>query len=182
MRSLTTNTLSIGKPLKSHLRDRDGKVMVQAGTVLDRATVAVLPHTVFIDNGEGEIQTPSGAEGQGFLRSDRNRQAPNERRYERQPWTATITVTIDRQTLRGATQHALRVVAQDISRGGFSFIYRQFISPGSKVSIKLDMLPGEPVINGTVKSCVLIGGMEHRVGVAFDPVSKAEKPETRLLP
>jgi len=64
------------------------------------------------------------------------------------------------------------VVTQDISRGGFSFLYSQYLPEGALIMATFDMLPGTPVIQGVVRSCQFLEGMKHRVGVAFESVRR----------
>lgn len=88
----------------------------------------------------------------------------DQRRAERHPWVAELTITIDDT---GTDPRNLHVTSRDISRGGFSFMYRQFIAPGTAVGVRINKLPERGILRGIVRSCVHLGGILHRIGVQF---------------
>jgi len=91
----------------------------------------------------------------------------NERSSERFPWVTSLAlVIIDPQ----GTPRTLEVLTHDISAGGFSFVYRQFLHVGSMVRAEFTVLPNRPRLDGIVRNCVHVGGINHRIGVQFTGV------------
>ncbi len=88
----------------------------------------------------------------------------NQRKSERRAWVTQLTLLIEDPL---GKQRTLDVATHDISTGGFSFIYKQFIHINTKVAVLFETLPGKPALNGVVRSCVLLDGMHHRIGVQF---------------
>ena len=89
---------------------------------------------------------------------------PNERQAERLPWVTDLTLRVEDP---GRTARELKVASHDISRGGFSFVYQQFLHCGTKIRTYFDALPNRPTIQGVVQYCVDIGDGRHRIGVVF---------------
>lgn len=103
---------------------------------------------------------------------------PNDHRArERHEWQAKVEVKLteglrhddDGETirLRESYHRTITVVTEDLSTGGFAFVHKGFIHPGTVVKVKFTMLPNQPVYLGVVRHCNSIGGMRHRVGVQF---------------
>ncbi len=90
-----------------------------------------------------------------------------QRRHRRKVWKTKISVIIENQSEKSVHRRRIAALTQDISIGGFSFLYRQYIPPGSIIHAHFDMLPMKPTLTGVVRSCVLLHGMEHRVGIQF---------------
>lgn len=88
----------------------------------------------------------------------------NERQSERFPWVTNLTVRVDDS---GQSERVLSVATHDVSRGGFSFIYRQFLHCGTRIRTEFNGLPNRPTIQGIVQYCVDIGDGRHRIGIAF---------------
>lgn len=87
------------------------------------------------------------------------------RRHVRKRWTVDLLVRIEETVELRKTSRELRVTTQDLSRGGYSFLCRHFIYPGSRVQAHVTSLPGNPVLMGTVANCSYAGAGKHRVGV-----------------
>lgn len=87
------------------------------------------------------------------------------RRHVRKRWTIELLVRIEETVELRKTSRDLRVITQDLSRGGFSFLCRHFVHPGSHVWARVTSLPGDPVLMGTVANCSYAGAGKHRVGV-----------------
>ena len=88
----------------------------------------------------------------------------DQRQSERHPWTVHLTVIIEDPAGKPRT---LEIVTHDISAGGFSFIYRQFMHLGTKVRVQVVSLEGRPTLDGVIRNCTYLGGMNHRIGVQF---------------
>jgi len=93
----------------------------------------------------------------------------NERRAERHHWITDLTLVIEDPLGKPRT---IEVTTNDISAGGFSFVYHQFIHFGTKVRAHFESVPGRPNLDGVVRSCAHLGGMNHRVGVQFTSSQK----------
>ncbi len=87
------------------------------------------------------------------------------RRHIRKRWIVELLVRIEETVEQRKTSRNLRVVTQDLSRGGFSFLCRHFVHRGSHVWAQVTSLPGDPVLMGTVANCSYAGAGKHRVGV-----------------
>ena len=100
-----------------------------------------------------------------FDRQNRKARVGNERRHPRRRWNDQITIWIRKD--RWDIPREIRVKSHDVSRGGFSFLYPQFLHADTLVSTRFDALPDQPIVSGIVKSCVYNGDGQHRVGVEF---------------
>lgn len=87
----------------------------------------------------------------------------DKRRFPRKPWVVELAVLLHEE----AGPRSISVFTQDLSQGGMSFVYEQFLYAGSEVLVRVDSLPDRPVLFGVVSSCVHLSGMLHRVGVRF---------------
>ncbi|MHC4993617.1 MAG: PilZ domain-containing protein [Planctomycetota bacterium] len=103
---------------------------------------------------------------------------PNDHRArERHKWQAQVEVELEEglrpgekdgpHRVRETHHRKITVITEDLSTGGFAFVHKGFIHPGTVVKVRFEMLPNQPVYLGTVRHCINIGGMKHRVGVQF---------------
>lgn len=58
-------------------------------------------------------------------------------------------------------------MTKNLSRGGFAFLHKAYIRPGTLVGTQLEGVPGRPQIDGIVCHCHLVKGTTHLVGVEF---------------
>lgn len=105
-----------------------------------------------------------------YKRFGRGGPVPNQRQSERLPWVTDLTIRVEDP---GRTARVLSVATHDVSRGGFSFVYRQFLHCGTKIRTCFNGLPNRPTIKGVVQYSVDIGHGRHRTGVVFE---KARSP------
>jgi len=103
-----------------------------------------------------------------FRRAEEPHDVPDERSSERHAWVTDLTITISDTS---KIPRSLIVTSREISRGGFSFMFRQFIAPGTRVGVRINKLPARGVLHGVVRSCVHVGGIHHRIGVQFSSVA-----------
>lgn len=87
------------------------------------------------------------------------------RRHVRKRWTVELQVRIEETVDLGMINREIRVTTQDLSRGGYSFLCRQYLHVGSQVQAWVMSLPNSPVLMGTVVNCSYDGNGYHRVGV-----------------
>jgi len=59
------------------------------------------------------------------------------------------------------------VVTHDISGSGFSFIFNQYVAPGTLARARFHALAEEPRVSGVVRNCVHVHGKHYRVGIQF---------------
>ena len=97
----------------------------------------------------------------------RGKQASNRREHERTPWVVPLELSLTTRSLGRCSTYTITVETQDISKGGFSFVWRQYLRPGTMVHTQFDHLPNRPRITGVVRSCIHLGAMNHRCGVKF---------------
>ncbi len=185
--AIELDDLEVGQVLPGHLRDRDGRIIIPAGAVLTEEDIAGLKdRSLFVgqdwlDNRarmraaqaaarEGEpagsyhlpFDLPTGAE---------------LRQQQRHVWNTVLNLEIT--DADGSSRRTMSVRTLNLSSGGFAFLMRQFVHPGSRVLAEFKALPGKPVVEAIVRSCTPLGGMEHRVGVQFigEPARPARAAE-----
>jgi len=96
----------------------------------------------------------------------------NERQSERHAWVTGLTVLIEEKP---GEPRAIEVTTHDISTGGLSFVFRQYIHAGTMLRLHFNVLPGRPALDGVVRNCVHVGGIYHRVGVQFVSKDKSDQ-------
>ena len=173
LRSMRRENLPVGKIVVDEIRDAGGGVLVDSGVVLDGAMITLLPNIVYFSERDNQ-QSADDVVDEVFRRLGRGASVSNQRRHERRSWSTTIAVTIVQECGESVSRHVKQVKTYDISRSGFSFIYRQYVPVGAKVSAEFAMLPNQPTLSATVRSCSLISGRDHRVGVEFDNIRRAQ--------
>lgn len=87
------------------------------------------------------------------------------RRHERKRWNVELSIRIEDTVGTAKAKRSVQVTTQDLSRGGYSFLCRHFVHPGTRVHARVTALPGEPVLTGIVANCVYARDGLHRVGV-----------------
>lgn len=110
-----------------------------------------------------------------YLRHGREDPVRDERRQPRMPWQARLTLWVKDRRDSWDTPRVLTVITCDISRGGFSFLYDQFLHTETVACTQFDSLPGRPIVTGVVANCVHLGGRQHRVGVRFVEVDASDE-------
>ncbi len=114
-----------------------------------------------------------------FERQGGRRKVQDQRESPRSPWVVQLELT-----LVGADGIAVRVKAKthDLSVGGFSFLYGQYVNSGTIVITSFRAMPDQPKILCVVCNCVHVDGTTHRVGVRFERTSptpeRCENPAT----
>lgn len=78
-----------------------------------------------------------------------------------------VPATLQIQESPTAPARPANVATNNISEGGFGFIYDGPLRAGARIRACFDSLPGKPCIMGVVRSSVRICGTQHRVGVEF---------------
>jgi hypothetical protein len=102
-----------------------------------------------------------------YKRDDREDPVRNQRRHPRNEWIARLTIWVKDCHDTWDTPRELKVMTRDLSRGGFSFIYDQFLHEGTVIRTQFDPLPDRPILIGVVANCRHLNGRQHRVGVQF---------------
>lgn len=97
-----------------------------------------------------------------------DRPLDDKREADRYPWAIKLHVTIIDPM---GTPREIVVQTHDLSIGGFSFIYNQFLHNGTVVIACIKALPKQPKVLCIVKNCVHVKGASHRVGVRFEKSS-----------
>ncbi len=123
--------------------------------------------TLFNGQLRADTATPDQVYEALFQRHGREDPVRNQRRHPRMPWVASLTISVRDRRDTWDTPRELKVTTQDISRGGFSFIFDQFLHKDTVICTQFDPLPGRPLLTGMVTSCFHLGGRQHRIGVQF---------------
>lgn len=115
----------------------------------------------------------SGAEALEALlqQSSAAQTARPSRRHVRKRWVIELRIRVVESGTTGAVDRELCVTTQDLSRGGFSFVCRQFLHIGTHVQAEVRSLPGSPVLTAEVANCEYDGNGQHRVGVKLVQVN-----------
>ena len=92
---------------------------------------------------------------------------PAARRHVRNRWKVDLRIEIEESIDVGTISRELNVTTQDLSRGGYSFLCRQYLHDGTQVRAQVESLPGSPILVGTVVNCSYAGAGQHRVGIKF---------------
>ncbi len=106
------------------------------------------------------IQALAKQRGKTAVTAERRRQA-------RHAWDVNLTLDIEENLSQAVSRRTINVVTTDLSTGGFAFLHRQYIHPGSVIRARFDALPRRPVLAGVVRSCIKTQGIDHRIGVEF---------------
>lgn len=94
----------------------------------------------------------------------------DEREASRYPWVTKLAVRIVDPT--GGIRD-IEITTHDLSVGGFSFLYNQFLHNGTIVITHIKSLPNQPTIMCVVRNCVHVKGAIHRIGVRFENAKSA---------
>ena len=97
----------------------------------------------------------------------------DKRRHARRAWTTRLHLTIEQASGCDRGRIDATVPTKDLSRSGFSFVYRQYIPEGSIITMRVDCVPDAPTLCGEVRRCAHMGGMDHLIGVEFTKVSRS---------
>lgn len=174
LQAFSRKDLIVDKAMEVDLLDDQGRIIIKAGSILDEFTLSVLPQTVYIGQPNNPYNSASDVVDGLFLRLGKSRAVGNQRSSERRDWAVNLSIFIERHNARDVNRRTADVVTRDISRGGFSFLYNQYLPEGALIMVVFDMLPGMPVVQGVVRSCRLLEGMKHCVGVAFEGIRRAD--------
>ncbi|MCA9255494.1 MAG: PilZ domain-containing protein [Phycisphaerales bacterium] len=91
-----------------------------------------------------------------------------KRGSDRYAWKIKLHVTIVDPS---GARREIDVTTHDLSIGGFSFIFNQYVHNGTVVIACIKALPQKPLVLCVVRNCVHVKGAMHRVGVNFEKVS-----------
>ncbi|MCC7406599.1 MAG: PilZ domain-containing protein [Phycisphaeraceae bacterium] len=187
LRPISVQDLSLGQHLHGSIYAADGRVLLPSGTVIDLPELAALRrHDLYVrpDWFKKAAKQPPTHEPDAtpIIQALTQKYGPRDpqkstdrRAHPRYPWNVTIHVDLEESTPNGPAHRRIEVTTLNISLGGVAFSHRQFIHLGTKVSMVFDTLPGQPAYKGLVRSCVPIGGMQHRIGVQFTTTVKQKK-------
>ncbi len=167
-RSIVREEIPVGQRLPGDLHDVEGIRLHAAGTCLAESAVEALPALIYVDGAWPARAPASRVVDELYERFDQPNPTAEGREHDRRHWAFTLKVVIAERLDRHITTKQATVATIDLSRGGFSFVFPQFIHHGSVVAVRFNMLPGHPVLYGSVRNCVLLDGLRHRIGVAFD--------------
>ncbi len=165
--------LIVGKPVPGTVLDREGKVLLRAGTPLDQQTWQRLQQrgdeAVFAGP-DWPDRWPPGADSPRKLAcslASRDRQRRHRRRHERHACRVPVTVELAEHTLHGTWVRRFEARTLDVSAGGMAFEHEHYVHPGTELVAYFDKLPGRPRVRGVVRNCHYTERRRHRVGVEF---------------
>jgi hypothetical protein len=92
---------------------------------------------------------------------------PDARKSVRHYYTVPLLVQLHGKRAGGL--RTIRVATNNVSSGGYAFIFDAYVEPGASVRAQFESLPGKPCVTGEVRSCVHLCGTQHRIGVEFRP-------------
>lgn len=94
------------------------------------------------------------------------------REHDREPWEGSIRIAIQQRSTECVINQTAHVKTCDLSRGGFSFLHRQYIPRGAEITAELHNGQEKILVVGVVQSCRLDHGAMHRVGVRFQHIKR----------
>lgn len=152
----------VGRAVPGDVKDRSGRVLVRGGEVLTAERVDLLSGMdLWID------ESWMGCE-----------QWTEKRQHVRHPWQVRTVAQIG----EGSKQRPAEIVTEDLSCGGFSFNCKSFIHPGSPIALDVEMGGRKQRLIGTVRYCLAIEGLRHRVGVHLTGHENIDEPSTPSMP
>ena len=195
LRRLRNEDLTDGMALPGNLLSRDGQILVPRGSNVDAELIErLLKRSLYIGadwlvSPDEEIQAPTAdrtcrrspssqsdprddnraQHQQAGKGSDRRVNDTRDRRQQvRKSWIAPLTIELVEPGI--VTQpRRLKVLATDISAGGFAFLYKQFIHKDKILIVSFDALPQKSDLRAVVRYCQKVEGLHHRIGVKFLP-------------
>lgn len=184
LRPIDRAELVLGRPLKGNLRDAQGRVLICAKATLTPAHLKQLG-TLLITGlyggadwgspDDSRVVPASEVVGDLFRRAGLCEGTLEQRAHQRHKWQSPLTLLLAEHTTMGIVYREIHAGAVDLSRGGFAFMYRQYIAVNTSIRAQFDQLPNRPRVEGVVRSCRLLPRCGHRVGVQF--VHPSELPE-----
>ncbi len=169
------SSLSLGKVLPGNLYDEKAKLLIPKGTRLVQANLDCL-NSAELHVGEDwprEGDSSHNANAHEILSQlaqaykQPAKKSVNQRQHTRHQWKVVLTVELHETNGGNTSRQELEVTTQDIAVGGFSFIYKRYINPGSLSYARFETLPNKPCLKAEVKNCVNLGGFQHRIGMQF---------------
>lgn len=183
LRPIARSELSLGQPLPGHLRDAQGKILIEAGETLTPNKWKLLgigEDTVFYVGDDCPAGYSPAADG-SVAEADTATAESEGRKHKRHNWKVNLRLELV-EPGRGSTRNrTIDVTSQDISLGGFSFAAPMFVHVGTVVYTRLNSLEGQPVVKAVVRNCVHIEGRLHRVGVEFVKPDAADQRRMRQI-
>ena len=181
-------SLTVGMRLRANVHDQSGRLLLTADTVLGPNHLNLLKRfpgdELFVcsdwkepesEFGDDKQSTPAAVIKQ-LAEIQRKRQSDCqfiERKHERKSWNAVITLVIEEMVEKELARHReIEVTTLDISAGGYAFMFKEFVNPGTVVRARFEGLPNKPILVGVVRNCVDVDATQHRVGVQFMQRSK----------
>ena len=173
LRHVDPGELRVGLILPGHLRDAKGQIVARAGCTLSKQDLDTLSERLLYAGPDWhDCERPIEAAAP-------ERPAPlhEHRHHKRHQWQATITLELEERADQGVSARRIQVTTHNLSAGGFAFIHRQYVHPGTTVIAQLDALADQRRLRGVVRSCIAIGGVRYRVGVQFTRITRDEPEE-----
>ena len=191
LRRIEPHELVAGRPLPGDLRDAQGNIILPAGRILQPPHLQDLEGPVITDlyagpDWDGDTgrtcDSPAAVVDEIFHRFGEKTPTTNQRAQQRHAWSVPLTVVIEEGGKHGTIRREIEVTTADISRRGFAFYYRQYISLNTRVRAQFDSLPNRPRVAGVVRNCRLTRGTQHRIGVQFVQSGKLAATDGRRKP
>jgi len=191
LRRIGPDELVAGQPLPGDLRNAEGHIILPAGQILQPAHLQNLEARVTAELYAGPdwdgnmgctFDSPTAVVDQVLHRFGEQGPTANRRAQQRHPWSVLLTVVIEEAGDDRSIPREIQVTTVDISRRGFAFYYRQYISLDTRVRAQFDSLPNRPRVAGVVRNCRLTGGARHRIGVQFIQPKELKAADGRRKP
>lgn len=186
LRMIRRNDIGLDRPLPGHLRDIHGSVLISKGEIFNQQAHERLGKRVLYvgpdwpqlasDNQDNKPQEVIDA-----LADQRGEEVvlDNRRRHVRHAWQIQLNLRV-RDPVPDSLPRQIHVTTLEVSAGGFAFAYERYLHVGTYVVVCFDMLPHRPILRGEVRSCVVMSGTKHRIGVKFIDYDPAKKKKRAL--
>jgi hypothetical protein len=187
LRPIDGDWLVVGRQLEGNVLDAGGRILIPAGAKLTSAHLQQLGSKLVTGLYGGSdwgdtigppLVSPDEPVGELIRPQEPGQPTKRQRTHQRHKWDVPLTLFVHEGTGKRVICRKIRVIAVDLSRSGFAFIYGQYIAVNTHVQARFDRLPNKPRIEGVVRNCRLISGLGHRIGVQF--VQTSELPEAKL--
>lgn len=191
LRLIGRDELVLGQPLPGDLRDAEGCILLPAGEIVKSEHLE--PPGPCVGEGlyvgpdwDAAQRTSAGSHAEvvdeAFRRCGAEQSNADQRTHPRYTWIFPLTLVLEEGSDHQLAVREIEVLTADLSVGGFSFCYRQYVARDTSVRVQFDSLPTRPRLVAVVRNCRLLEGTRHRIGVQFTDPCKQKRNNRRVRP
>lgn len=185
LHTIHVTALLVDEPLPGSLLDDHGRMLVAKGHMLDQQTLEKLTianggaREFVLGNDWPDPEEGNETDADKLIAELEKRLDPvdshhEKRAHERHNWQVVLTIDLEERTEDSLVRRRVKATTVDISRGGFGFVFENFVHPGAAVITTFKSVKDSPMVRGVVRHCVCLSGRKHRVGVQFATDDKSK--------